>query len=140
MKVVTTNLLNRFWKHGVIPIKDAVASKFDTSKIVKSANITEEGFVMDGKMASELYSELIGKFGALIKSETFSGTADSTSNIHVSNNSNRLYIAAQANVSARILIPFRYNGNHTYIRVLSNAGAAVPNTTISGVAWYIELN
>lgn len=87
-----------------------------------------------------LFPILNGKFGTLIKSETFSGTADGTSNIHVSNNFNRLYIAAQANVSARILIPFRYNGNHTYIRILSNAGAAVPNTAISGVAWYIELN
>lgn len=62
MKVVTTNLLNRFWKNGVIPIKYAISSKFDTSKIVKSANITEEGFVMDGKTASEKFAELNGKF------------------------------------------------------------------------------
>lgn len=61
MKVVTTNLLNRFWKNGVIPIKYAISSKFDTSKIVKSANITEEGFVMDGKTASEKFAELNGK-------------------------------------------------------------------------------
>lgn len=61
MKVITTNLLNRFWKNGVKPIKDAVELKFDTSKILKSANITEEGFVMDGKTVTEQFAELNGK-------------------------------------------------------------------------------
>lgn len=84
-------------------------------------------------------AKLNGKFDGLIKSETFSGTTDSTSNIHVSSNPNRIYIAAQPNIGQRILFPFRYLENRTYIRVLTNAGAAVPNTAISGIAWYIEI-
>lgn len=35
MKVVTTNLLNRFWKNGIKPIMEGVAKKIDTSKIVQ---------------------------------------------------------------------------------------------------------
>lgn len=84
-------------------------------------------------------AELNGKFEDYIKSETFSGTTDSTSNIHVSSNPNRIYIAAQPNIGQRILFPFRYLENRTYIRVLTNAGAAAPNTAISGTAWYIDL-
>lgn len=84
-------------------------------------------------------TELNGKFEDYIKSETFSGTTDSTSNIHVSSNPNRIYIAAQPNIGQRILFPFRYLENRTYIRVLTNAGAAAPNTAISGTAWYIDL-
>lgn len=83
---------------------------------------------------------LIRKFGNLIKSEEFSGTADSTSNIRIGTHPNRIYIAAQANISQRILYPFRYAGNLSYIRVLNNNGVEVPNTAISGVAWFIELN
>lgn len=80
MKVVTTNLLNRFWKNGVMPIKNALVSKFDTSKIVKSANITEEGFVMDGKTASEQFAELNGNIETLasnvfLKTEGFGSIA-----------------------------------------------------------------
>lgn len=67
MKVITTNLLNRFWKNGVKPIKDAVELKFDTSKILKSANITEEGFVMDGKTVTEQFAELNGKIDNINK-------------------------------------------------------------------------
>ncbi len=58
MKVVTTNLLNRFWKNGVKPIKTALAGKFDASKVVASRNITEAGYVMEGKTASEALAEL----------------------------------------------------------------------------------
>ncbi len=58
MKVITTNLLNRFWKNGVRPIKEALEGKINTSKVVKSKNITEEGFLMDGKTASEAITGL----------------------------------------------------------------------------------
>lgn len=58
MRVVTINLLNRFWKNGVKPIKEALEKKIDITKIVKSIVITEEGFLMDGKTASEALAEL----------------------------------------------------------------------------------
>lgn len=77
MKVVTTNLLNRFWKSGIKPIMEGVAKKVDTSKIVQSTNITEDGFLMDGKTASEAYAELIGKY--IIINVPFTVTSKSAS-------------------------------------------------------------
>ena len=61
MKVITTNLLNRFWKNGVKPIKEAVSGKLDASKVVNSLLATEEGFALDatqGKILKEQVDEL----------------------------------------------------------------------------------
>lgn len=80
MGLVSGNRLNRFWKKGVKPIKDAIGvltalstvdketlvgainelaeGKFDVAKLVASTNITEPGFAMDGKTASEAFAEL----------------------------------------------------------------------------------
>lgn len=58
MGIVTTNLLNRFWRNGIKPIKEALDDKIDSSKIVKSTEISEEGFLMDGKSASEALNQL----------------------------------------------------------------------------------
>ena len=83
MGLVSGNRLNRFWQKGVKPIKDAIGvlsalstvdkstlvaavnelaeSKFDVAKLVASTNITEPGFAMDGKTASEAFTELYSK-------------------------------------------------------------------------------
>ncbi len=58
MKVITTNLLNRFWENGIKPIKTALGGKLDVSKVIKSTNITENGFVMDGKTAADAFAQL----------------------------------------------------------------------------------
>lgn len=80
MGLVSGNRLNRFWKKGVKPIKDAIGvltalstvdketlvgainelaeKKFDAEKVIASTNITEPGFAMDGKTASEAFAEL----------------------------------------------------------------------------------
>ena len=63
MKVITTNLLNRFWKNGVAPIKSELSGKLDKSKIVASTTIAEEGMVMDGKIASQEFAKLNGDLG-----------------------------------------------------------------------------
>lgn len=68
MKVVTTNLLNRFWKSGIKPIKDALTGKVDSSRIVNSLLTTEAGFALDarqGKVLDDKVTELIGNFGGL---------------------------------------------------------------------------
>ncbi|MCO7172566.1 hypothetical protein NIA70_10410 [[Clostridium] scindens] len=65
MKVITTNLLNRFWKNGVKPIKEAVTGKLDASKVVNSLLATEEGFALDatqGKALKDQVDELNRKF------------------------------------------------------------------------------
>lgn len=83
MGLVSGNRLNRFWKKGVKPIKDAIGvltalstvdketlvgainelaeKKFDAEKVIASTNITEPGFAMDGKAASEAITELYSK-------------------------------------------------------------------------------
>lgn len=62
MGIVTTNLLNRFWEKGVKPIREALNGKLDTSQVVESTEITESGFVMDGKTASEEFAKLNSNF------------------------------------------------------------------------------
>lgn len=64
MKVITTNLLNRFYKNGVKPIKDALAQKLDTSKVISNLNTTVAGYALDarqGKALDEKISELKSK-------------------------------------------------------------------------------
>ena len=83
MGLVSGNRLNRFWQRGVKPIKDAIGvlsalstvdkstlvaavneladGKFDAAKLVASTTITEPGFAMDGKTASEAIAELYSK-------------------------------------------------------------------------------
>ena len=83
MGLVSGNRLNRFWQKGVKPIKDAIGvlsalstvdkstlvaavneladGKFDAAKLVASTTITEPGFAMDGKTASEAIAELYSK-------------------------------------------------------------------------------
>lgn len=57
-KTPLTNLVNLIWTKWITPIKEGLAKKVDTSKIVKSTNITEYGFLMDGKTAAEEFAEL----------------------------------------------------------------------------------
>ncbi len=52
MKVITTNLLSRFWKNGVLPIKKAVSAKLDATKIVNNGTCTETGFMLDARQAN----------------------------------------------------------------------------------------
>ena len=64
MKVITTNLLNRFYKNGVKPIKDALAKKLDTSKVINNLTTTTAGYALDarqGKALDEEISELKSK-------------------------------------------------------------------------------
>lgn len=54
MKVITTNLLNYFWKNGVKPIKDAVGSKLDASKVANNLTTTVAGYALDARQGREL--------------------------------------------------------------------------------------
>lgn len=46
-------------------VQEQLSEKIDSSKIVKSTEITEEGFLMDGKIASEKFAILNGKFATV---------------------------------------------------------------------------
>ena len=58
MKIVTTNLLNRFWKNGVKPIRDALANKFDKAKLSNNMLTTEPGFAMDARQGPVIMEKL----------------------------------------------------------------------------------
>lgn len=47
MKVITTNLLNRFWKNGVLPIKTALDNKLNKSDLVNNLLATVAGKPLD---------------------------------------------------------------------------------------------
>ena len=51
MKVVTTNLLNRFWKNGVL-IK--LEEKLDKDKIANNLTTTETEYVLDARQGKQL--------------------------------------------------------------------------------------
>ena len=70
MKVITTNLLNRFWKNGVKPIKEAVTGKLDASKVVNSLLATEEGFALDATQGKALKDQVDELNRNLVQTET----------------------------------------------------------------------
>ena len=114
MKVITTNLLNRFYKNGVKPIKDAVAGKLDASKVVASTSISVPGFVMDGKTCSEALAGINSNLAGLIIKNTV------TNRVNVS-------AGAQSYTYITISLPAGYS-------VLSVSAAAAHSTTLCGTA------
>lgn len=54
MKVITTNRLNRFWKNGVLPIKNALATKLNTSSVVNNLLTTAAGYALDARQGKAL--------------------------------------------------------------------------------------
>ena len=65
MKVITTNRLNRFWKNGVKPIKDALANKLNTSSIVNNLLTTAAGYALDARQGKALDDKISALNGRL---------------------------------------------------------------------------
>lgn len=59
---ITTTILN-YLSDLTSNVQEQLNAKINSSKIVKSTVITEEGFLMDGKTASEKFAELNGNIG-----------------------------------------------------------------------------
>jgi len=81
-KLMNANLLNRFWKNGIKPIATALTGKIDAAKVVRSTNITEEGFLMDGKTASEAVAELNRNFSSMFEVVTQTKTQAVTKGVN----------------------------------------------------------
>lgn len=54
MKVITTNRLNRFWKNGVLPIKNSLANKLNTANVVNNLLTTAAGYALDARQGKAL--------------------------------------------------------------------------------------
>lgn len=58
MKVITTNLLNRFWKNGVKPIKDSLPNKVNVSDIVNNLTTTVANKALDARQGKSLNDKI----------------------------------------------------------------------------------
>lgn len=140
MKVVTTNLLNRFWKNGVKPIKDALTNKVDSSKIVNSLLTTAAGFALDarqGKVLDDKITEL-NRNSEWRKVGEYTGTASTTITLNESDYRELLLCigaSANSNVYYRVmqstLIPI-YAYTNTASSDGNGAHQVVYNDTYSG--------
>lgn len=85
MKVITTNRLNRFWKNGVKPIKDALANKLNTANVVNNLLTTAAGYALDARQGKALDDKITALNGKIIKKTvTFTGTIAPKSTVSVS--------------------------------------------------------
>lgn len=85
MKVITTNRLNRFWKNGVKPIKDALANKLNTANVVNNLLTTAAGYALDARQGKVLDDKITALNGKIIKKTvTFTGTIAPKSTVSVS--------------------------------------------------------
>ena len=59
MKVITTNLLNRFWTNGIKPIKEKLTQKIDTANLVNNGLCATSGkFALDAAYGKELTDQI----------------------------------------------------------------------------------
>ena len=65
MKVITTNRLNRFWKNGVLPIKNALANKLNTANVVNNLLTTAAGYALDARQGKALDDKITALNGKL---------------------------------------------------------------------------
>lgn len=69
MKVITTNRLNRFWKNGVKPIKDALANKLNTANVVNNLLTTAAGYALDARQGKVLDDKITALNGKLLRAK-----------------------------------------------------------------------
>jgi len=72
MKVITTNRLNRFWKNGVLPIKNALANKLNTANIVNNLLTTAAGYALDARQGKALDDKITALNGKLLHAKNTS--------------------------------------------------------------------
>lgn len=58
MKLIHSNLLNSFWKKGIVPIKAELEKKIATSKIVNNLLTTKAGYVLDARQGKVLQDQV----------------------------------------------------------------------------------
>lgn len=58
MKLVSIELLNRFWTNGINPIKTLVNKKLDAAKIANNCTTTEAGYALDARQGKELREDV----------------------------------------------------------------------------------
>ena len=176
MGLVSGNRLNRFWQRGVKPIKDAIGvlsalstvdkttlvaainelaeGKFDVAKLVASTNITEPGFAMDGKTASEAFAELYSKTSSniiihYITSEGEDIEAHSIANYYIATPNIDGYKAIlgvyNSNSASSNIIPYKTSGaltssnNTLSLSVKNIADGVARNVIISAHILYVKI-
>ena len=96
MKVITTNRLNRFWKNGVLPIKNALANKLNTSSVVNNLLTTAAGYALDARQGKALDDKITALNGKLTRVQLYKSTGTNTLTIPNLNTYSTVIIYAMA--------------------------------------------
>lgn len=117
MKVITTNLLNRFWTNGVKPLKEKVDSMATNFKTANNLTTTASGFALDARQGpviqqkfNDINSDLDGcsferrEDGAYI-TYTPPGGADS---VIKKLGSTILYVGSGSTIDIKSILPNEY--------------------------------
>lgn len=142
MKVITTNRLNRFWKNGVKPIKDALANKLNTSSIVNNLLTTAAGYALDARQGKALDDKITALNGKLPGTGIGDGVAliDKSSYTFPRDG----YLVAKASYRPNYFVEFKIVGtngkttNAIQIGSNNNATANVNTQTNNCVALYVK--
>lgn len=138
----------------VTAINELAEGKFDVAKIIASTNITEPGFVMDGKTASEALAELYSKTSSniiirYITSEGEDIEAHSIANYYIATPNIDGYKAIlgvyNSNSASSNIIPYKTSGaltssnNTLSLSVKNIADGVVHNVIISAHILYVKI-
>lgn len=134
MKIVTTNLLNRFWKNGVKPIRDALAGKFDKTKLSNNMLTTEQGFALDARQGPVIMAKL-NKLQTEVDSTNSNLTQNTDGKFELPNG---LKICWGSGTGGTITFPFTFTARPTIVATFVNGNTEIRMmvhfTTISTTA------
>lgn len=144
MKVITTNRLNRFWKNGVLPIKNSLASKLNTANIVNNLLTTAAGYALDARQGKALDDKITALNGKSTKDVT--ATINGLScNISLAKVGKMVFCKISASggitanqASASNVIPSEYRPCFSAILTAKNVTAASYGTNHSTTRYIIK--
>lgn len=138
MKVITTNRLNRFWKNGVKPIKDALANKLNTSSIVNNLLTTAAGYALDARQGKALDDKITALNGRFAGTGIGDGVAliDKTSYTFPSDG----YLIAKASYRQNYYVKFKIFGTNGKTTNEISIGSEITTNAITNncVALYVK--
>ena len=115
MKVITTNRLNRFWKNGVLPIKNALANKLNTSSVVNNLLTTAAGYALDARQGKALDDKITALNGKLTRVQLYKSTGANSVTISNLNTYNTVIIYAMAGDYCVSVVAVKESGIKTFV-------------------------
>lgn len=139
MKVITTNLLNRFWKNGVKPIKDSLSSKVNVTDIVNNLTTTVANKALDARQGKALDDKILELNRNSLRNTTtvYLEGAEQTGSVQnvifntPASRSPIMFYCTQGDVSFAFMVAI--NGSISVIKMLNRQVVAgtLPDVTVS---------